>query len=301
MAAVTTAVDVHATPVVVEAAMPDLGEQVLINLGLDPRKSETKALVLLCERYRLDPVLNHAWIISTKSGFKPYVTRDGMIEVAHRSGMLDGIVVDEQRRNSTNDGWTAFVSVWRKDMSHPFRYGAQCKDTEFQAKQGWGIEQAIARAERRALRRAFNIPAYGDDPESGDANVDVVDVVDTETGEERPDQPSRRSTAASAPTSSEAPDSRLSGEDAGDESTGADAPPDDDEPPPSRRLHPDQQTAIAHLMDQLGHRTQAAQLDYAGKKLGREIDPKSGRISYDEGEQLLAALKADVAARRTAY
>jgi hypothetical protein len=148
-------------------------ESVLTYLGLAPRSPETKALVLLCERYGLDPLLGHASIITTKQGFKPYITRDGLLEIAHRSGQLDGIVTDELRRNSSGDGWTAYVSVYRKDMGHPFRYGAQCKDTEAQAKLGNGPEMALARAERRALKRAFAIPA---DDGVADADIEVIHV-----------------------------------------------------------------------------------------------------------------------------
>lgn len=136
----------------------EVGEEVLRTLGLNPRDPSTQALVLVCERYGLDPLLGHVRLIGQRGEMVVYLTRDGMIEVAHRSGHLDGIVVDEQRRNSTGDGWTAYVSVWRDDMTHPFRYGAQCKDTELQAKLGNGPEMALARAERRALKRAFRIP-----------------------------------------------------------------------------------------------------------------------------------------------
>jgi hypothetical protein len=147
---------------------------VLAYLGLDPQTPETRALVLLCDRYGLDPLLGHASIIGTRGAFRPYITRDGMLEVAHRSGQLDGIVVDELRRNSTGDGWTAYVSVWRKDMSHPFRWGAQCKDREAVAKQGHGPEMALARAERRALKHAFNIPLADEDAEVRDVDVETV-------------------------------------------------------------------------------------------------------------------------------
>jgi hypothetical protein len=148
------------SPAVTSAlAVPASGDWVAVleYLGLDPRKPEVRALVLLCDRYGLDPLLGHARIISTRDGFQNYVTRDGLLDIAHRSGMLDGITVDEQRRNSSGDGWTAYVSVWRKDMTHPFRYGAQCKDGEAQARAGNGPEMALARAERRALKRAFRI------------------------------------------------------------------------------------------------------------------------------------------------
>jgi hypothetical protein len=141
-----------------------LTEQALRYLGLNPANPVTWVVAALARRYELDPLLRQIEVIPRKGGgVEPYITRDGYLHIAHRSGQLDGIVVDEQRRNSTADGWTAYVSVYRKDMSHPFRYGAQCKDSEPQAKAGNGPEQALARAERRALKRAFDIPGDGDD------------------------------------------------------------------------------------------------------------------------------------------
>jgi hypothetical protein len=126
---------------------------VLSYLGLNPANPESKALMLVCQRYGLDPLLGHVRILQ----MAPYITRDGMIDIAHRSGQLDGIVVDELRRSSDDSGWTAYVAVWRKDMSHPFRYGARCRDNERQGREGLGPEMATARAERRALKRAFRI------------------------------------------------------------------------------------------------------------------------------------------------
>ena len=137
-------------------------------LGLDPDDIASRALVLVADRYGLDPLLGEVRLIAAKGGAaQVYVTRDGLVAIAHRSGQLDGISVDEMRRNTTNDGWTVYVSVFRKDCSHPFRYGAQCKDSEPQAKAGFGLEQALARAERRALKRAFAISAGDTD---GDAH-----------------------------------------------------------------------------------------------------------------------------------
>jgi RecT family len=143
----------------VPAVRETVTEDTLRYLGLDPRDVATRALVLVANRYDLDPLIGQILLMPTRNGARVYVTRDGMIAIAHRSGQLDGIVVDEQRRNTQNDGWTTYVSVWRKDCSHPFRYGAQCKDSEPQAKAGHGLEMALARAERRALTRAFAIPA----------------------------------------------------------------------------------------------------------------------------------------------
>lgn len=130
---------------------------ILATLGLDPVLPETQALMAAAREYELDPLLQEIILIPNRGKFTVYITRDGCLAIAHRHPQFDGIVTDEMRRNSTGDGWTVFVSVWRKDMGHPFRYGAQCKDTERQAKEGYGLEQALARAERRALKRAFHL------------------------------------------------------------------------------------------------------------------------------------------------
>lgn len=155
----------------------NVDEQTLVYLGYDPANIATRALVLLARRYELDPLLGEIRLIDSRDGSQLYVTRNGMLAIAHRSGMLDGIVVDQQRRNSTDDGWTAYVSVWRKDMSHPFTYGAQCKDTESQAKRGNGPEMALARAERRALLRAFQIRTdfYPEHPQD---ELDATDIAE---------------------------------------------------------------------------------------------------------------------------
>jgi hypothetical protein len=159
--------------------VPLVNDDVLRYLGYNPNDVATRALVLVARRYQLDPMIGEIQLIQTRVGARVYVTRDGMIAFAHRSGQLDGIVVDDERRSSTNDGWTAYVSVWRKDCSHPFTYGAQCKDTEPQAKAGNGPEMALARAERRALKRAFAIPAdvYPDgEPDLEDNHTDELAV-----------------------------------------------------------------------------------------------------------------------------
>jgi hypothetical protein len=150
---------------------------VLRYLGLDPTHIEARTLVLTCTRYKLDPLLGHVTVITTRGKKQVYITRDGYLEIAHRSGHLDGIEVVEERRNSTQDGWTAYVRVYRNDMAHPFTYGAQCKDGEDQARAGRGPEMALARAERRALKRAFNVPVAnlvtGDDVEVYEVDDDT--------------------------------------------------------------------------------------------------------------------------------
>ena len=152
-----------------EVARVDTAVDPLVYLGLDPARIEVRVLFLLCQRYHLDLILGHARLIPVKGGpAQPYITRDGMLHVAHDSGQLDGMTVDEQRESE--NGYSATVSVWRRDMAHPFTYKGGCGIEEPQAKAGHGAAMALARAERRALRRAFDLPAYdgADEPETGE-------------------------------------------------------------------------------------------------------------------------------------
>jgi hypothetical protein len=123
--------------------------RVLQIVGLDPRDPKAHAVVAVAARYNLDPVLGHVQILGNSR--MPYVTRDGFLHIAHRSGQLDGIeVVDGPRRDGSE--WVATVAVWRKDMSRPFTYPGRAELGREN-----GPEMALARAERRALRRAFAV------------------------------------------------------------------------------------------------------------------------------------------------
>ena len=128
-------------------------ERILTYLGLNPRDPKSAAAVAVARRYDLDPVLKHV-IVIPKGGV--YITRDGLLHVAHQSGHLDGIVV-EQEPTLSDDGreWVARVSVYRKDMGHPFTYpgrypvGGSNKE--------YAQEMALKAAESHALRRAFAV------------------------------------------------------------------------------------------------------------------------------------------------
>jgi hypothetical protein len=122
-------------------------------LGLNPQKPEDRAVVAVCRHYGFDPVLKHVVVIP-RSGV--YITRDGLLHVAHRSGQLDGImVVQDPTFDTERNEWFAKVSVYRKDMSHPFtfpgRYPANGSNKQY------APEMALKAAEAHALRRAFDI------------------------------------------------------------------------------------------------------------------------------------------------
>ena len=173
---------------------------VLRALKLDPELVHSRALILVANRYNLDPLLRQVRLIpSADAGtFEPYIGRDGMVQIAHRSGHLDGMVTDELRRGET--GFACTFSVWRNDMSHAFTYRAGCGHHEYQAKRGWGAEQALARAERRALIRAFAIPTsdvvLAEDVEQMERIDPSAITVDEPTPEELAAYEAARETAA---------------------------------------------------------------------------------------------------------
>jgi hypothetical protein len=149
-----------ATPQTVSPAAfgPVNPQRVLQLIGLNPNDPRAHAVVAVAQRYGLDPVLGHIEIIPRSA--KPYITRDGYLHIAHRSGQFDGMEVVEGPRRESNE-YVCRVAVFRKDMSHPFTYPGRCAVAQDNAQ-----EMAIARAERRALRRAFAVTlpeTFGDE------------------------------------------------------------------------------------------------------------------------------------------
>lgn len=148
--------------------------KVLAYLGFSPDDPRSRAVVAVARRYDLDPLLKHV-IVLPKGGV--YITRDGLLHIAHRSGQLDGIVV-EQEPTLSDDGreWVARVSVYRRDMRHPFTFPGRYPVNGGNA--AYAQEMAMKAAEAHALRRAFDV-----------TGLPTLD-------DQRPEQPSRRVTAA---------------------------------------------------------------------------------------------------------
>lgn len=121
-------------------------------VGLDRVPAEQRTLALhIAERYGLDLMLRHIVMVDGK----PYITRDGLLHVAHRSGVFDGIEVTDPQL--VDKHWLARATVYRKDMSRGFsyqgRYPAAGKNQTF------APEMAVKVAEVMSLRRAFDVSA----------------------------------------------------------------------------------------------------------------------------------------------
>lgn len=121
-------------------------------VGLDRAAPEQRELAIaIAKRYDLDLLLKHMILIEGR----PYLTRDGLLHIAHRSGHFDGIAVTKPVVEDKH--WYAEATVWRNDMGHPFVYGGRYPTSG--GNQKFAPEMAVKVAESMALRRAFNIAA----------------------------------------------------------------------------------------------------------------------------------------------
>ncbi len=136
----------------------------LKHLGLDPNDPAALTLVLIAHRYNLDPLLKHVVLIPQKDRTgritrrDVYITRDGLLHVAHMSGQLSGIVLEKLEETETS--WIAWVAVYRQGCEHPFRYfGEYPKDPPQKHMARYARHMAVKCAEAMALRRAFDVAA----------------------------------------------------------------------------------------------------------------------------------------------
>jgi hypothetical protein len=125
---------------------------ILKAVGLDRVPPEQRDLALaIAKRYDLDLMLKHLVLVDGR----PYVTRDALLHIAHRSGQFDGLEVTEPVLDG--DYWRATATVYRKDMSKPFVYPGRYPVKGGNAR--FAPEMAIKVAEVMALRRAFDVSA----------------------------------------------------------------------------------------------------------------------------------------------
>lgn len=119
-------------------------------IGLDRLPSEQRELAIaIANKYELDLLLKHLVLIEGRA----YITRDGLLHIAHRSGQLDGITVTEPE--TVGEFWRSTCSVFRKDMSHPFTYSGRYPTKG--GNQKFAPEMAVKVGEVMALRRAFDV------------------------------------------------------------------------------------------------------------------------------------------------
>lgn len=142
-----------------ELYTPEKQKEVLSLLGISGSQSHIQLLFQLGEKFQLDILTKEISLIPGKG---PFIGVWGRLHIAHRSGKLDGLEMDDEWE--TEKHYCVRVIVWRKDMGRPAakvigRVGKhESKD--------WPVEIARARGLRAALGFAFSIhDSYDNDEE----------------------------------------------------------------------------------------------------------------------------------------
>jgi hypothetical protein len=248
-------------------------ERILQLIGLNPRDPRAHAVIAVARRYGLDPVLGHISIIPRSQ--MPYITRDGYLHIAHRSGQLDGIEVLEGPERRGNE-WHARVAIFRKDMAHAFVYPGRAE----LAREN-GPEMAITRAERRALKRAFAVTLpreFGDEDEGQPfPPAPILPRPEATQAPERPDPAPSPGPERQAPTQ-------------GDETADESGP---------EMMRPVQRRAMFVLFSQLGigDDERVQRLGLTSEIVGRDIT-SSSQLTKSEAELLLSELNRKLDERK---
>lgn len=138
---------------------PEKQREVLNLMGLKGTPQQITLLFQLAEHYQLDPLIKEVTLIPGKG---PFIGVWGRIHIAQRSGMLDGLEMDDEEEDDRH--YKVRCVVWRKDQGHPAakvvgRVGKH-------ERKDWPFEIARARAVRAATGYAFSIhDAYDHDDE----------------------------------------------------------------------------------------------------------------------------------------
>jgi hypothetical protein len=155
-----------------ELYTPEKQKEVLQLLGISGPSNHLQLLFQLGEKYQLDILTKEITLIPGKG---PFIGVWGRLHIAHRSGKLDGLEMDDEWE--TDKHYCVRVIVWRKDMGRPAakvigrvgkHEGSKDKNGVWHAKE-WPLEIARARGLRAGLGFAFSIhDSYDTDDE--DAN-----------------------------------------------------------------------------------------------------------------------------------
>jgi hypothetical protein len=170
-------------------------------LGFDRLNEGQRELALaISQQYDLDPMLRHVVMVDGK----PYITRDGLLHVAHKSNDFDGIEVDPPALDPDGKYWRTTCRVYRKSFSRPFVYPGRYPATG--GNQKYNEEMAIKVAEVMTLRRAFDVSAPVIE-ERWDG--DIEDVPDSPAPTSLAERVAQRALAASASATQPATDANV--------------------------------------------------------------------------------------------
>jgi hypothetical protein len=149
-------------------------------------EDQLRLLFGICDRYGFDPMLKH--VILIQQGM--YVTRDGMLQYAHRTGLFNGMEEVEKSQDKAGK-WRVTVAVYRKGCERPFVETAFQVEHENEKSTPW--QKSPYRMTKKcaalaALRAAFPVELggaeeVGYDGVSARTNIGTATIIDAEVVE----------------------------------------------------------------------------------------------------------------------
>ena len=124
---------------------------------------EFKLLMYMAKTYGLDPLLKQIWAVKRNESQPAliFAGRDGMLAIAHRSGVFDGMQsgVKYEGEGKDKKPVSAWCEVWRKDMSHSFKTEVPFSEynTGFSVWKTNPSAMILKVAEAVCLRKAFSV------------------------------------------------------------------------------------------------------------------------------------------------
>ena len=184
-----------------EETIGELAERVMFKGVPDDQK---KVAFAICQRYGLDPILKHVVII----GGNAYITRDGLLQVAHDSGIPFSITFGEptERQNPYSGEKDIYLSATLHRQNHP-DFSAGLWFGEYATGKGaWKTHPAAMHqkvVEVYLLRRGFNVSMTPVDEMSFTPESEIIEATVTEMPPQEPQPRSEPSaeTPETKPTS----------------------------------------------------------------------------------------------------
>lgn len=141
-------------------------ELVKKTVAKDATNDEFKMFLYLAEKYGLDPFAKQIWFTKFGNQANIYAGRDGFLEVAHRSGLFNGM---ESGTTGSGKDMKGFCKVYRKDIEHPF--SVEVDFSEYSTGKNLWVSKPKTMiqkvAESQCLRRAFSITGLYSPEEMG--------------------------------------------------------------------------------------------------------------------------------------
>ncbi len=135
-------------------------------------REQLAALMVLANRYGLDPVARQIFAVPSKGGFQPVVSVDGWVQLCNSHPEFDGVTFEDVREGV--ELVAIRCRIFRKDRAHPteaVEYLRECKG-DSPAWSRWPARMLRHKALVQAARYAFGFAGIVDPDEADRVRVE---------------------------------------------------------------------------------------------------------------------------------